>query len=129
MALNIDAWDDLVEYLPAGWEELALKTNALKGLRKDKSAQNLLRVLFMHFACGCSLKETAARAKAANIADLSSIALFKRVIKCRNWLHSMCQKLFEERGLNGRPSSGKVRLIDGCDVSEPGETGSRWRIH
>lgn len=129
MALNVDAWDDLVEYLPADWEEFALKTNALKGLRKDKSARNLLRVLFMHFACGCSLKETAARAKAANIADLSSIALFKRVIKCRNWLQSMCQKLFEERGLKGRLSSGKVRLIDGCDVSEPGETGSRWRIH
>jgi len=129
MTLNIDAWDDLVEYLPSEWEELALETNALKGLRKDKSPKNLLRVLFIHFACGCSLKETASRAKAAGIADLSSIALFKRVIKCKDWLQVLCCKLLGERCLLVAKLSSRLRLIDGCDVSEPGETGSRWRIH
>jgi len=129
MSLNVDAWDDLVEYLPADWEEIALKTNAMKGLKKDKSAKNLLRTLFIHFACGCSLKETVSRAKAAGIADLSSIAMFKRVIKCKDWLQSMCCNMLMERNLSKSKFSARLRLIDGCDVSEPGETGSRWRIH
>ena len=39
-------WELLSSLLPVNWRELAAETGALKGLRKDKSADNLLR-LFM----------------------------------------------------------------------------------
>ena len=53
-------WRLLVSFLPGNWRELAASTGVLKGLRKDKSAENLLRVLLMHLGCGHSLRETVA---------------------------------------------------------------------
>ena len=56
-------WELLVSFLPPNWERLAVETGALKGLRKNKSAANLLRVLLLHLGCGHSLIETAVRAR------------------------------------------------------------------
>ena len=36
-------WDVLLSFLPRDWRELAQDTGALKGLRKDKAVDNLLR--------------------------------------------------------------------------------------
>ena len=36
-------WDLLVSFLPGDWQELAHDSGALKGLRKDKSVDSLLR--------------------------------------------------------------------------------------
>ena len=64
-------WDVLTSFFPEAWQELAVSTGALKGLRQDKSAANLLRTLLIHVACGYSLRETAVRAKGASLANLS----------------------------------------------------------
>ena len=58
-------WDVLESFLPRNWQDLAVATGALKGLRKDKSAENLLRVLLVHLGCGHSFQETALRARRA----------------------------------------------------------------
>ena len=71
-------WALLSSFLPYNWQELAAETGALKGLRKDKSVENLLRTLLIHLGCGHSLRETVVRAKQANLADLSDVALLKR---------------------------------------------------
>lgn len=44
-------WDLLLSLLPARWRELAITTEALKGLRKDKGAGENLRTLLLHLAC------------------------------------------------------------------------------
>ena len=53
-------WELLTGLLPGDWEELAEETGALKGLRKDKSVEKLLRTLLLHVGCGHSLRETVA---------------------------------------------------------------------
>ena len=58
----------LVSFLPGEWHELATSTGALAGLRKDKSAENLLRVLLIHLGCGHSLRETAVRSRKTRLA-------------------------------------------------------------
>jgi hypothetical protein len=50
-------------------------------------------------ACGCSLGETALRARKAGLAKLSDVALLKRLRKSQNWLYALCCQLFEERGM------------------------------
>ncbi len=124
-------WDVLMSFFPADWQHLALCTNALKGLRKDKSPSNLIRTLLIHVACGYSLRETAVRARQSDLADLSDVALLKRLRKCKDWLHALCVSLFRERG--GIPLGEKggleFRLFDATNVREPGKTGSLWRIH
>ena len=88
-AANED-WDLLVSFFPGNWRDLAASTGALKGLRKDKSAETLLRTLLIHLGCGHSLRETVVRARQANLADLSDVALLKRLRKSRDWLYALC---------------------------------------
>lgn len=123
-------WDLLLSFFPENWEALASEHLALKGLRKNKSPGDLLRTLLIHLGCGCSLRETALRAREANIAQLSDVALFKRLRKSSSWLYALCQGLFRER--IGEACIGDVvpmYLLDASIVMEPGKTGSQWRLH
>lgn len=123
-------WRLLVSFFPDGWQEMATKTGALKGLRKDKSAEKLLQTLLIHLGCGYSLRETIVRARKAKIADLSDVALLKRLRKSKDWLYSMCIALFQEQGVAlSADSPFQVRAFDATTVKEPGKTGSLWRIH
>ena len=123
-------WAMVSSFLPADWQKMATETGALKGLRQDKSPGNLLRTLLIHLACGYSLRETAVRAKRAGLADMSDVALLKRLRKSGEWLYALCVALFQERGVClGTQEGLQFRLFDATDVKEPGKTGSLWRIH
>ena len=123
-------WDVLSSFFPRDWRELARDTGALKGLRKDKSVDNLLRTLLLHLGCGHSLRETAVRAREAHLADLSDVALLKRLKKSKAWLHALCVRLFEEQELAVVPGGAfQVRAVDATTVKEPGPSGSLWRLH
>jgi len=123
-------WELLVSFLPPNWERLAAETGALKGLRKNKSAANLLRVLLLHLGCGHSLIETAVRARQEGLAELSSVALWHRLRKSQLWLRALCMELFRERGVELSEAGGRqMRALDGTAVKEPGKTGSLWRVH
>ena len=123
-------WELLKTFLPGNWRELARETGALKGLRKDKSEEKLLRVLLMHLGCGYSLRETVVRAKRAGLAELSDVALLKRLRKCGEWLRRLCVELYVEGERRALPGAGvEVRVIDATTVKEPGKSGSLWRLH
>lgn len=123
-------WRLLLTFFPEGWDEIATDCGALKGLRKDKSPENLLRTLLIHLGCGHSLRETVVRAREAGIADLSDVALLKRLRKSKDWLYAMCVALFQERGVAiSSEDDFQVRAFDATLIKEPGKTGSLWRIH
>ena len=123
-------WKVLASLFPSDWKELAISTGALKGLRKDKSPESLLRTLLIHLGCGYSLRETVVCARQAGLSDMSDVALFKRLKKSKRWLHALCVSLFAERGATLRGASGEpVRLFDATHIAEPGKTGSIWRVH
>ena len=125
-----EEWAVLRSFLPVGWEELGRSSGALKGLRKDKSADSVLRVLLLHLGCGHSLRETVVRAREAGLAELSDVALLKRLRKSSDWLHALCVALFRERGMARAAGTGlRVRAFDATTVREPGRTGSVWRVH
>jgi hypothetical protein len=124
-----DDWEVLRSFFPENWNDLAVTTGALKGLRKNKSAEALLRTLLIHLSCGHSLRETVVRAKKAGLADISDVALLKRLKKSSSWLHALCVELFQERGIDlSSLNAFQVRAFD-ATTKEPGKTGSLWRIH
>jgi len=128
-SINED-WDLLQTFLPSDWEQLAVTTLALKGLRQDKAAAPLLRTLLLHVGAGYSLSETAVRARESGLANLSGVALLKRLRKCESWLYALAVGLWQQRGVPRLPAGPPiVRLIDATTVKEPGPTGSLWRIH
>src|SRR3954470_23811014 len=123
-------WELLLSLMPRGWQELAVDTEALKGLRKSKGAGDCLRTLLLHLACGYSLRETAVRAREARLADLSDVALLKRLRKSKDWLHGLCRQLLAEHAaLTPRVDDLALRLVDATLIKELGVTGSTWRLH
>lgn len=128
-AVGGEDWSVLRQFLPAGWEEQARRSGALRRARGVDGAESLLRVLLMHLAAGGSLAETAARARAAGLAKLSAVALFKRLQASEEWLRWLAA---EQRNLLVTPlpeSARRLRAVDATVVSEPGSTGTDWRVH
>lgn len=126
---EIKNWAVLRRFLPLGWEEQARLSGALKRTRGVSGAEALLRTLLIHLANGCSLAETSVRAKQAGLCAMSSVALFKRLRAAEGWLRWLAQQV---RGINLMSAIGvgrRVRAVDATTVSEPGSTGTDWRIH
>ena len=126
-------FDYLLTFLPQGWEQQAKELGALRRCRKFPDAQVLLRVLLIHLAEGCSLRETAVRAKQGGLADVSDVAIMDRLRGADEWFRWMNTELMA-RWLARHPVAvfgdrWNVKVVDGTYVSEPGPTGSSWRIH
>jgi hypothetical protein len=127
-AANED-WDVLAGLFPGGWQEEALRSGAVERLRGFSSVDALLRTLLLHVGSGFSLRETAVRAKLADWADVSDVALLKRLRNSESWLRALCVRLLNESGFEAASSEGpRIRIVDGTIVREPGKTGSQWRI-
>lgn len=128
-----DDWQVVTKFLPMGWQAGARKLGALKRCRKFENAEVLLRILLIHLAGGCSLRETAVRAKQGNIATISDVGLLKRLRASGEWFRWMTVGVMEQ-WVEKQPAAifGKgfqIRVIDGSTIQEPGATGSTWRIH
>jgi len=126
-------WDVVTAMLPAQWQSKAVELGAMRRLRGFDSVEALLRVLLIHLADGCSLRETVVRARAGDLADVSDVALLKRLRGCGPWFQWMAQELAASMSLPVAPdkllAGRRVRLVDGSSVCEPGATGSTWRLH
>lgn len=126
-------WDVVTAMLPAQWQAKAVELGAMRRLRGFDSVEALLRVLLIHLADGCSLRETVVRARAGDLADVSDVALLKRLRGCGPWFQWMAQELAASMSLPVAPdkllAGRRVRLVDGSSVCEPGATGSTWRLH
>ena len=124
-------WNLLISLLPGGWEQQAVLGGASERLRGFATTSNLLRTLLLHVGRGYSLRETVVRAKAAGIAEVSDVALMKRLRKAEGWLRGLCVSLWGEAGweMPAETHGYNVRAVDGTLVKEPGRSGSLWRIH
>ena len=112
-----EEWDVLVSFFPDARQDLATVKSALKGLRRVKGVEKLLRTLLLHVGCAHSLRETVLRARKAKLAELSDVVLLKRLRKCERLLHSLCFELFSERGVAGLDvRHGRLRLVDASQV-------------
>jgi hypothetical protein len=128
-----DDYEYLKTFFPEGWEEKAKELGALRRCRKMPDAGTLLRVLLMHLAEGCSLRETAVRAKTGGLIELSDVAIMDRLRSSGEWFRWMNAEMMKKwiRRQPGRVygEAWNVRLIDGTRIKEPGPTGSSWCLH
>jgi hypothetical protein len=130
MRIVEENWRVLSSLLPKGWQQMAWRSGAFERLRGFSSPDVLLRTLLLHVAQGYSLRETTVKANLANWADVSDVALLKRLRNSEGWLRSLCIELLRENDAyrNEEAISAPLRIVDGTIVREPGKTGSQWRI-
>jgi hypothetical protein len=123
----------LLQLLPDGWQEKARSLGALRRCRGVSDAESLLRVLLIHLAEGCSLRETSLRIRRGNIAQLSDVAIMDRLRLSGEWFRWMNTQLMNSL-VRRAPQSvygqhAAVKLVDATRVQEPGPTGSSWVLH
>lgn len=130
---GLEDWRVIERMLPTGWEAKAKELGALRRCRGFGDASTLLRVLLIHLVDGCSLRETAVRARHGGLVAVSDVALLKRLKQCQAWFRWIADGLMQQwvatlpKQLWGERR--RVRVVDGSIITEPGATGSTWRLH
>jgi hypothetical protein len=131
-------WRIVEALLPDRWMEMARELGAFQRARGVADARALLQVMLIHLGEGCGLRETAVRASLAGIAQVSDVALLKRLRSCGPWFEWLAQELRAapelrqgqlDAGAPGLLGGRQLRVVDGSVVREPGVTGSQWRLH
>ena len=130
---NNDDWECLLSFLPSGWEQMAYTSGAAIRLRGFSNAANLLRTLLIHFFEGCSLRQTVVHAKQLGIADISDVALLKRLNVSGEWFRQMSQQLIKNiipsQNVIPQLKDYEIELVDATCICKPGSVGTDWRVH
>lgn len=129
-----EEWEILRRWLPDNLQERAQETGFMQRARGLQDAECWLRLILMHVAGGLSLQQTAVRARELGLAQITSVALFKRLRKAEGWLADLTQHMLREhQRLFGRQWKLQVpyrmRIVDATDIQEPGDTGTSLRVH
>lgn len=124
-------WKFLLSRLPQALslDETARQCGALVLPRVIRTAETLLRLVFAYACCGLSLQETSAWAAEVGLAQLSKVALRKRLKQSVAWLGLLLRLTLAER-TGGLGQGGiRLRLVDATTVPKPGSQGTDWRVH
>lgn len=125
-----DEWKVIERLLPSGWKEAARERGAFRRARYTTDAASLLRLLLFHAVNDGGLRETVAQARASGIAQMSQVALFKRLRSSGGWLAwlgaELARALREQPRL---PQELRLRAIDSTTVQGPASKGTQWRVH
>ncbi len=126
---ELENWEILCTFLPPEWAEQARRLGAMRRARYISDPGTVLRVLLLHLANGCSLAETAARASASGLAQISAVGVFKRLRAAEPWLRWLAQQMRGGADLPLEVAGRRLRAVDATSVSEPGSTGTDWKVH
>lgn len=125
-----DEWGLIERLLPSGWREAAREQKAFQRARYLTDPGPLLRLLLYHAVNDGGLRETVAQARAAGIAEMSQVALLKRMRTSGDWLAwlgaGLCRPLREAARL---PQGLRPRAVDSTTVQGPASKGTEWRVH
>ncbi len=127
--VELEDWSILCSFLPVGWREKARECGALTRARGVAGPDELLRILLIHIANGCSLAETSVRAGQLGLGQLNQSAVYKRLRSAEEWLRWMAEQMRTSLGFTVPRLAQRVRAVDATAITEPGSTGTDWRIH
>lgn len=130
-----ESWSELSTRFPANidLDALARSTKAVQRQRGDgiRDGTTLFRLNLARGPGGLSLQETAVWAHLEGLAEVTSQSLNERLRGSVGFLSAILHQLLATKGA-GPPLlwAGRcLRLVDGSSLSQPGSTGTDWRIH
>lgn len=124
-------WADTVEWLPQNLEALLVESAAIRRRRSVRSGEELVRLTLAYSLLDFSLRSTAAWWASIGQPAMSDVAVLKRLKSATPFLELILNSMLTRAAAG--PVLAKiglhVRLIDATTVSEPGSTGTDWRLH
>ena len=126
---ELDDWGILSSFFPEGWRQKARECGALTRARGIAGPDALLRILLIHIANGCSLAETSLRAEQLGLGQLNPSAVYRRLRSAEEWLRWMAEQMRASLGFRVPKLAQRVLAVDATAITEPGSTGTDWRIH
>jgi len=123
-------WPYLVAMLggEAKVNELAYRTGAFVRKREVRSPADLLQMLMIWAVAERSLRETVALASEAGLAELSDVALIKRLKRAGLWIGGLLGEMLTQRR-DLLPEGTRIRLIDATAIARIGHRGTDLRVH
>jgi hypothetical protein len=123
-------WEQVAALLPGDLEASAQATGALRRRRGIRSAIVLLRIVLAYAVLDWPLRLLGAWCVLQDLADVSDVALLKRLRHSRTWLGYLLTQCLRQRRVHLTPCAGvRLRLRDATVVSRPGSRGTDWRVH
>lgn len=108
--------------------KLARETEAFVRPRKIENAETLLRLILIWAAAERSLVDTTTLAAEAGLADVSDVALVKRIARSGDWLGALLSELLIDHS-QAFPSGVRARLLDATSITRFGKKGPDHRVH
>jgi len=125
--------NELIEYLPADWKQLARETKAFTRSRNIKTEEDLLALNMFYITNDGSFQHASTMMKLARGISVNKNAVYERITASGEWLRAMAEALCKSASppypkpefLGDR----RVRLIDATDETTKGEDKTTWRLH
>jgi hypothetical protein len=128
-----DAWLDILARFPPGIDinRLARTSKAIRRARGISDGSDLLRLGMARGPGGMSLQQTAAWAHLTGVAELSAPSLHDRLHQSVAFFAELTKLLLAAKAPGTtRVWSGRcLHLTDSSSISQPGSTGTDWRLH
>jgi hypothetical protein len=121
-------FETLIQRLPAGWEELAVKTHAFSRARQLKSPKDLLRAVFSYAVADYSLREVAA-VLTREQKWMTDQAVYARLSKSVLWLETLLAALFCDKAKRVAVQSRCLKIVDATTLNCPAARGTDYRLH
>src|SRR5271155_1151190 len=129
----VDNWSDLIARIlgDLDLDKLAFSTRALRRRRGVRNALALLRLALARGPGGLSLRDAAAWAHLAQVAELTDASLNDRLHQSCEFLAAVAAAMLQAKTPGGcfRWPGRVLRISDGSCVSKPGSKGTDWRVH
>lgn len=123
-------WGSYLGEEEADLAEMALRSGALVRARKIKEVTDLLRMVLAYAVSNWSLRMVAIWGTLRGIACISDVGLLYRFRRCQGLLGRLVVRVLQRRNETLQAMNGvRVRLIDATVITQPGSSGTDWRVH
>jgi hypothetical protein len=123
-------FEQLLKLLPEGWEEKARELKAFQRARGIKSPKDLLKMILLYLTKGKSYRGTRAVTRLSGEAEISDVAILKRMRKSAAWLQWLCENIYRRAGVTvEKPKWLKQKNVNIVDGSEDVKCGVRRQCH
>ncbi len=124
--------EELMKYLPKGYEQACWETKAMQRKRGITDEKTLLK-LCLFYAYNHSLIEVQAFAHAMELAEISDVGFMKRFSQCSDWFKWIIQNLkpgeFAKYEKPKELEGYRVLAIDASDINGKGAVKQYWHLH